>query len=76
MNDKISQETNKLLKVIIGLIIRNQVDNKPSLREQISVLNELGLAPSEIAEVLGRSGNHINKELSELRKVIKNKKNK
>ena len=73
MKDKSLQDTNKLLKVIIGLLIRYQIDKTPSLREQINILSVSGLAPSDIAEILGRSGNHVNKELSELRKAIKNK---
>jgi len=75
MNEKTLQETNKLLKVIVALLVRgNNQDKVASLRDQISVLAGLGLAPAEIAEILGRSGNYINKELSELRKINKKKK--
>lgn len=74
MNEKMQQETNRLLKVIIGLLARSKQDKVATLRDQISVLTDLGLAPSEIAEILGRSGNYVNKELSELRKINKNKK--
>ncbi len=35
-----------------------------SLRQQIEVLYGLGIRPSEIAEILGRTQTHINKELS------------
>jgi len=75
MNEKTLQETNKLLKVMVALLVRgNNQDKVASLRDQISVLTGLGLAPIDIAEILGRSGNYVNKELSELRKINKNKK--
>ena len=72
MNENLQQETNKLLKVIIALLVRSKSQDKIiSLREQINILSDFGLSPSDIAEVLGRSGNYINKELSELRKINK-----
>lgn len=71
MNEKTLQETNKLLKVVIALLVRSNMQDKvASLREQIGILADLGLPPSDIAEILGRSGNYVNKELSELRKLI------
>jgi len=74
MNDKALLETNKLLKIIIALLVKsNKQDKILSLRDQIGILTDLGLPPSYIAGILGRSGNYVNKELSELRK-IKNKK--
>jgi len=75
MNEKTLQETNKLLKVMVALLVRGSTEDKvASLREQIGTLSDLGLSPSGIAEILGRSGNYVNKELSELRKINKNKK--
>ena len=68
MNDKTLQETNKLLKTVIGLLVRNKQDGIPKLREQISILSNLGLSPKEISEIIGRSGNYVNKELSEIKK--------
>lgn len=38
------------------------------LKQQIETLNGLGLRPIEIAEILGKTSTHINKELSGLRK--------
>jgi hypothetical protein len=74
MNEKTLQETNKLLKVVIALLVRgNTRDKVASLREQIGILANLRLLPSDIAEILGRSGNYVNKELSELRKINKKK---
>lgn len=75
MNEKTLLETNKLLKVVIALLVRsNKQDKILSLRDQIGILADLGLSPSYIAEILGRSGNYVNKELSELRKINKYKK--
>ncbi len=70
------ESTNRLLKVIVALLLRllNQRDQDSlTLREQIDVLNDLGLKPKEIAEILGRSNIYINKELSGLRKPRKQK---
>ena len=60
-----SQEsTNRLLKVIIALMLRPKDDRPMSLRQQIEVLYGLHLRPTEIAEILGRTATHVNKELS------------
>jgi len=58
----------RLLRVMIALLLRRKDEASPSLKQQIETLHDLGLRPSEIAEVLGRSGTHINKELSAIRK--------
>jgi hypothetical protein len=64
MDKSTSESIIKLLKVIVALMLR-PTDNKPlSLKQQIEVLYELGLRPSEIAEILGRTGGYVNKELS------------
>lgn len=77
MNEKTLQGTNKLLKVVIALLLRgNAQDGVISLREQIGILSGLGLQPSDIAEILGRSNNYVNKELSELRRINKIRKGK
>jgi site-specific recombinase XerD len=60
-----SQEsTNRLLKVIIALMLRPKDERPMSLRQQIEVLYGLGIRPAEIAEILGRTPTHVNKELS------------
>jgi len=67
--DKDEQKsTNRLLRVIIALLLRSKGEDTLTLRQQIEILNDLGLKPLEIAEILGRSNIYINKELSELRK--------
>ena len=60
-------ETNRLLKVIVALLMRSG-DQQMSLRQQIETLSSLGMRPKEIAEILGKTGTHINKELSGIRK--------
>lgn len=60
--------TNKLLKIIIALMLRKKDEDAPSLKQQISTLDEFGLRPSEIAEILGRTPTYVNKELSGMRK--------
>lgn len=63
--------TNKLLGVMIALLLRQNQDGPPSLKQQIETLNDLGLRPSEIASILGRSSTHVNKELTGIRKSKK-----
>ena len=67
------QSTNKLLMVIIALLIRRKDENTLTLRQQIELLNDLGIKPVEIAEILGRTSTYINKELSGIRKDRKEK---
>lgn len=58
------ESTNRLLKVIIALMLRPREAKALSLKQQIEVLYNLGFGPSEIAEILGKTPSHINKELS------------
>lgn len=67
------ESTNRLLKVIIAVLIRGGEKQKP-LKQQIETLSSLGLRPIEIAEILGRTSTHINKELSGIRKRTKHRK--
>jgi hypothetical protein len=71
MDDTTGKSTNKLLKVIVALLLRGRNAETPKLREQIETLHDLGLKPVEIAEILGRTNTHINKELSGIRKARK-----
>ncbi|OGG84116.1 hypothetical protein A3A42_03685 [Candidatus Kaiserbacteria bacterium RIFCSPLOWO2_01_FULL_55_25] len=67
-----TESTNKLLRVIVALLLRREDEATPSLRQQIETLFDLGIKkPSEIAEILGKTGTHINKELSGIRKSRK-----
>ena len=67
------QSTNRLLKVIIGILIRGG-ENPMPLKQQIETLSNVGLRPVEIAEILGKTATHINKELSALRNRSKGEK--
>jgi hypothetical protein len=58
------ESTNRLLKVIIALMLRPKDERALSLKQQIEVLYSLGIRPGEIAEILGKTNGHINKELS------------
>jgi hypothetical protein len=65
------ESTNRLLMVMISLMLRQKVEQGPTLRQQIEILSDLGIKPAEIAEILGRNGTYINKELSSIRKSRK-----
>ena len=69
MEKELLKSINKKLEIVIALLlhIRLQSTERPYLREQIKVLDDLGVKPKDIANILGRSNNFINKELSELR---------
>jgi hypothetical protein len=73
MNKDTQESTNRLLRVIVALLLRRKDEDTLTLRQQIEILNDLGLKPLEIAEILGRSNIYINKELSELRKSRRQK---
>jgi hypothetical protein len=62
------ESTNKLLGVVIALLLRQGKEEAPSLKFQIETLSDLGLRPSEIALILGRTSTHVNKELTGIRK--------
>ena len=65
------ESTNKLLRVIVALLLRRRDEQTLNLRQQIEILNDLGIKPVEIAEILGRNNTYINKELSGIRKSRK-----
>ncbi|PIP29121.1 hypothetical protein CO134_03940 [Candidatus Kuenenbacteria bacterium CG_4_9_14_3_um_filter_39_14] len=73
MDNNTLESTNKLLRVIVALLLKRKDPDTLTLRQQIEILNDLGLKPLEIAEILGRSNIYINKELFELRKSRKQK---
>ena len=66
-----NESTNRLLRVVIALLSRRKDDQMLTLRQQISLLDSLGLRPVEIAEILNRKGNYVGKELAGLRKSKK-----
>ncbi len=66
---------NKRLEVIVNLLLERPSagEKKVVLREQISKLHSLGLAPKEIGGILGKTNTYINKEISGLKKAKKGK---
>lgn len=68
MDTKTLESTNKLLRVIIALLLRRKDEQIITIRKQIEILNDLGIKPVEIAEILGRTNTYIGKELSGIRK--------
>lgn len=69
-------ELNRRLGVVISLLLRIiPREGGISLKEQVRILDDLGMRPRDMAEILGRTQPHINKELAGLRKK-KNKKHK
>lgn len=71
MEKEYFESTNKLLRVITALLLRRKDAEILTLRQQIEILNDLGLKPAEICEILGRTSTYINKELSGIRKLRK-----
>ena len=63
--------TNRLLRVIIALLLRGKNDETPNLEQQIELLDNLGLGPTEIAQTLGRTPTHVSKELAGIREKRK-----
>jgi len=65
----------KRLNVLIALNLINlsKKNLKMDLRDQINFLSNFGIKNNEIAEILGKSINHINKELHLIRRSAVNK---
>jgi hypothetical protein len=68
MAEPVNDSTNGLLRVIIALMLRGKDEQPKTLRQKVEVLDELGLKPSEIAKILGRTSAYVNKELVGIRK--------
>lgn len=73
MDKNTPESTNRLLRVIVALLLRRKDEQTLTLRQQIEILSDLGIKPTEIAEILGRTNTYINKELSGIRKNRKQK---
>ena len=73
MDKNTLESTNKLLRVIVALLLKRKDVDTLTRRQQIDILNDLGLKPLEIAKILCRSNIYVNKELSETRKSRKQK---
>jgi len=66
-DEKFREKMLRKIDVIMKLMAAEAVRGK-SLREQIQFLDSLGLQPIEIADILGKSSNHIRVELVHIRK--------
>lgn len=62
------ESTNRLLRVMIALLLRRDGEQTLTLKQQIEALHRLNIRPTEIAQILGRTPTHVNKELTGLRK--------
>lgn len=59
----------KRLDAVIGLLFESAGRTERfSLKDRIRVLDSCGLPPSEIADIVGTSGNYVNVQLSIMRK--------
>ena len=67
---EILQSLAKKMDVIAALLLRMLPNGNDglSLKEQIRLLEGLGMRPIEIAKVVGRTPNHVNKELVAIQK--------
>jgi len=75
MDKDILEEIKKRLEVMIALSLRERAaqDKRFSLKDQIQLLDGFGLRPKDIADILGKTGGHVNKELVAIRKAKKGK---
>ena len=65
-NEEILTKLDVLVKLTAA-----QVVNGKSFQEQVRLLNSVGLKPKEIADILGKSPNHISVALNYLKKKVK-----
>jgi hypothetical protein len=65
--DKENESTNQLLRVIIALLLE-QSESFSTLKAKVAFLNRIGMGPTEIASILGKTKTHISKELAGIRK--------
>jgi len=62
---EVLENINRNLEVIVGLLLRSLPgSDASSLRDRVLTLEAMGMRPKDMAKVLGKSANHINKELS------------
>lgn len=66
-----SQSTNALLRVVIAMLLREKNKETRPLKEQIAILDDLGLSPAEIAKIINRENKYVSKELVGIRKTKK-----
>ena len=70
MNEKELVRVNRKIDVLIALFLRAlPKGGSLKIREQIRILNEIGLGPSEIAGIIARTPKFVSKELAGIRKT-------
>ena len=67
------RDLNRNLAVVISLLLRivSRDNNALALKDQIAILDGLGLRPSSIAGIVGKTPGHVSKELVAIRRVKK-----
>ena len=67
------QSLNRNIEVVIALLLRQvSPDNKRlPLKEQIALLDGLGVRPISIASIVGKTPGHVSKELVAIRRAAK-----
>jgi len=70
MHDDKNQALSKRLDIIISLLLRQlpKAGDTISGRDQIEVLESLGVRPVEISRILGKKESYVSKELVSIRK--------
>lgn len=65
------KELNRNMEVVIALLLKliSAENNGLPLKEQIALLDGLGVRPIAIAGIIGRKPGHINKELVAIRRT-------
>lgn len=63
---QLGQKLDVLAALLLKLIPKNT--ESLSLKEQISLLKELGVRPVDISKIIGRSQGYVNKELAGINK--------
>ena len=67
------QSLNRNMEVVIALLLRlvSPDNRRLPLKEQIALLDGLGVRPISIASIVGKTTGHVNKELVAIRRAAK-----
>ncbi len=77
MSDQMEQdiaEINTKLDRIVRLLALNSIRHEHSMKEKAIALNSVGLAPKEIADLIGSSAHSVSQTLSASKKTKRKKK--
>ncbi len=68
--NELLEELGQKIDIVAALLLRSVPKNIEglSLKEQIRLLKGFGVRPVDMAKIIGKSQNHINKELVAIRK--------